>query len=164
MHSHYADAIHRYCAAYPQVALFDEPSQTLHDVASGKSLRLGVLAGVAEKRTHDKNQPYLVLLLDDGRQLALAPAGVAFPPVFENSGPLPGMPEVVCWRDFSSVLGQAEHALFAHPDEKPGRELLDMLRYGIAFLDGARAAGFETGVEEARLERDLAEAERRARG
>jgi hypothetical protein len=160
------DLLARFCAAHPEVALFDEATATLLDVSSGKSLRLplAALQQAVEKRTHDRNEPYLVLLLDDGRQLALAPAGVAFPPDTRSAGPLPGLPAVVCWRDFSSVIGHAEHVLAAHPEERPGRELLDLLRYCVALLDGARAAGFETGAEEARLERALGEVERRKRG
>ena len=164
MQSHHAELLRRFCAIHPMIALFDEPAAMLCDVASGKLLAVGALAEVAERQTHGAGESYLVLVREDGQQLALAPAGIAFPPQYENSGPLPGMPEVVCWRDFSSVIGQAEHVLAAHPEEPPGRELLDLLRYGIALLDGARRAGFETAAEEARLERSLAEVERRGLG
>ena len=143
--------------------MWDGPSWTLLDVSSGKSLRLDPkrVAQAVEKLAH--GEPYVVVVLDDGRQFALAPSGIAFPPVYDNSGPLAGMPEVVCFRDFNAVAGQAEHALFEHPDEKPSRELLDLLRYCIALVDGARAIGFAVDREEQKVERLTEELERRAR-
>ena len=61
----------------------------------------------------------------------------------------------MCWRDFAQVAGQVEHVLSAHEGEAPGREVLDMLRYLVALVDGARAAGFDVGSEERRIERAL---------
>ena len=42
----------------------------------------------------------------------------------------------------------------------PSREVLDMLLYCIALLDGARAVGFDTGADEAGIEGYLDEIER----
>lgn len=156
------ELIRRWCEAHRDVAMWDAPSSTLFDVGAVKSLPLDLrrVAQAVAKQAH--GEPYVVLVLDDGRQLALAPAGIAFPPLFDNSGPLAGMPQVVCFRDFVSVVAQVEHVLAAHPDEKPGRELLDMLRYCIALCDGARAIGFSIDGEERRVERLVAEVERRA--
>jgi hypothetical protein len=160
-----AAAIARYCAEHPAAASWDEATGTLRDSYSQKTLRLE-LARVArmEARTaKDTLEPYLAILLDDGRQLALAPAGIAFPPDLRNAGALPGLPQVLCWRDFAQALQAIEHALYEHPDAEPNRELLDLVRFGIALVDGARGAGFEVGEEERRLERALAEIERRSK-
>jgi hypothetical protein len=153
-----------WCAQKPAAVLCDEKSATLRDVFSGKTLRLPRVQATEEKTAPNSGEKYLVLLLDDGRQLALASVGIAFPPELHHSGPLPGMPQTVCWRDFANVTRQIEHALCAHPDqwgvgasrppscEPPGREVLDMLRYCIALCDGARAIGFDVGEEERQLE------------
>jgi len=160
------DLIARFCNENPQAVLWDQPSASLRDVFSGKTLRLarGQVREVVAQTASDTGEPYLVVLLDDGRQIALARAGIAFPPDLRNAGPLPGMPVVVCWRDYAQVAGVIEHALSAHPDTAPGRELLDLLRYCIALLDGARRAGFEVAPEERRIEGALAEVERRVGG
>jgi hypothetical protein len=149
-----------WCAARPHVALWDAERALLVDVFSGKSLRLERVRDVVEKRAADTGESYLVVVRDDGRQLALASAGVAFPPDARNVGALP-LPPVVCWRDFANVAGRVAHVLEAHPDEPPSRELGDMLLYCIALVDGARTAGFEVGDEERRLESLLATLERR---
>ena len=153
--------IARFCAEHPGAVLFDETAATLRDVFSGKTLRLPHVRATEEKTARDTGEKYLVVVLDDERQLALAGVGVAFAPDLHNAGPLPGMPEVVCWRDFANVTQQIEHAISAHPDQPPGREVLDMLRYCIALLDGARAAGFDVGEEERRLEGYVATIEKR---
>lgn len=129
----------------------------LCDVYSGKSLRLdlGQLKDAEEKKTSDTGEAYLVLVLEDGRQLALAPVGVAWPPDPRNlPSPLP-LPAVVCWRDFANVAGQVQHVIEVHRSDPPSREVLDMLLYCIALLDGARAIGFETAADERRIERYL---------
>ena len=96
-----------------------------------------------------------LLVLEDGRQIALTRSGIGFPPSFLGSGPLPGAPQVVCWRDFRGVIERVEHVVTHHRDEKPTTEVLDMLMYCVAIVDGARAAGFEVDREEHRLERVL---------
>jgi hypothetical protein len=142
--------------------LFDEAAGALLDRFSGKVLTID-FAGLRalHPRATAEGEPYLLLLFEDGRQLALARAGVAFPPDTRNAGPLPGLPQVVCWRDFAAVEDRIRHVLEAHPDEPVGREVLDMIRFCIALLDGARAVGFDVGEEERRLERSLSEVERR---
>jgi hypothetical protein len=142
----------KWCAQHPTAVLFDEPTATLRDVFSNKTLRLPRVRATEEKKARDSGESYLVVALDEQRQIALAGVGIAFPPDMHNAGPLPGMPPVVCWRDFANVTAQIDHALNAHPDEPPGREVLDMLRYCIALCDGARTVGFDVGEEERRLE------------
>jgi hypothetical protein len=148
-----ARAIARFCAEHPGAVLYDEAAATLRDVFSGKTLRLRPVQSTAAKTASDGGDPYLVVLFEDDRQIALAAAGIAFPPDLRNAGPLPGLPQVVCWRDFANVGAQIEHALSAHPDAPPDREVLDMLRFEIALVDGARAAGFDVGEDERRIER-----------
>ena len=155
------DTIARWCAQHPTAVLFDHQTDTLRDVYSGKTLRLARIKIVEEKTAHDTDEKYLVVLFEDERQIALAQVGIAFPADMRNSGPLPGMPPVVCWRDFANVTGQIDHALGAHPDQPPGREVLDMLRYCIALVDGARQAGFDVGEDERRLENYVATVEKR---
>jgi hypothetical protein len=137
----------------------------LLDVYSGKSLKIPAIADAVEKTASDSAEKYVVIVFGDGRQLALSQAGVAWPPDPRN---LPGnlakpmaLPPVVCWRDFNNVSGRVKHIIEDHRDEPPSREVLDMLLYCIALLDGARAAGFDTGAEEQRIEGYLDEIERR---
>jgi len=153
----------RWSVAHPRCVLYDEPGQRLLDVFSGKVLPLdwGRTVDVVERTTRDTGQSYLIILRDDGAQLALAPAGLAFPLDCRNSGPLPGAPAVVCFQDFHRLCDRLEHVLRDHPDEKPSPTLLDMIRFGIGILDGARRVGLEVGEEERRLEQCVIEVERR---
>lgn len=144
--------------------LYDEESGALLDVASGKSVRLAWsdVAAFEEKVHPETNDAYLVLLFENGRQIALVdPGGVAFQPSTVNTGPLPDLPPVVCIRDFQTLEGRIEHYLYVHPDEPPPRECLDLVMICLAILDGARAIGFDVGDLEEKLERSLREIERR---
>jgi hypothetical protein len=132
----------------------------LLDVFSGKSLPLPAVADAVEKTAADTGEKYVVLRFEDGRQLALSSTGIAWPPDPRNLPKLMALPPVVCWRDFANVSGQVKHVIDHHRDTPPSREVLDMLLYCIALLDGARAVGFETGAEEARIEGYLDEIEK----
>ena len=134
------------------------------DVASGKQARIPwrEIAAFEEKTHPETNDAYLVLLFENGSQLALVdPGGVAFAPSTENSGPVPGLPPVVCLKDFLTLKGRVDHHLYDHPDEPPPRECLDMMMICIATLDGARAVGFDVGDLEGQLEKSLNEIEKR---
>src|SRR5262249_19138562 len=157
--SSHLDAIRRYCDSHKMSVMLDEPGQQLLDVYSAKAIQLPALAEVAERKTPD-GASYLILVGAHGQQWVLADQGIAFPPDFSNSGPLPGAPQVVCWRDFSAVAGQVEHVLSVHREEPIGRETLDMVMYLIALVDGARAAGFDVDKEEKRLEGFTAQLEK----
>jgi hypothetical protein len=146
------------------VALYDDESATVLDIASGKSLKISWrdLAGHEEKIHPATGDSYLVLLFENNKQIALVdPGGVAFAPSTENSGPVEGLPAVVCLRDFLMLKQRVDHYLYDHPDEPPPREALDMVMMCIAILDGARAVGFEVGDLEGELEKSLDEIERR---
>ena len=158
--------VEQYVRERPTALLLDATGSVLHDVASGKALTLdwGRVEGVARAANRDTGSPYLVLLRDDGRQVVLADVGVAFPPVESSTGPLPGLPSVVCFRDFASTAARIEHLLVDHPDEPVTRDHLDLFLFLLAVVDGGRAVGFDVSREERRLERILGEIEARRSG
>ena len=145
--------------------LYDDERSTLLDVISGKALRLSwsEVAKFEEKTHPETGEPYLVLLFENGSQIALVdPGGIAFPPVTVNSGAVENLPQVVCLRDFFTLKQRADHYLYDHPDEAPPREALDLVMACIAILDGARSVGFDVNDLEGDLEKSLNELERRA--
>ncbi len=147
-----------------QVVLYDEESSSLMDVASGKTIRLPwqEVKDFEEKVHPETQDSYLVLLFDNGNQIALVdPGGIAFAPSTENTGPLRDLPPVVCLKDFSTLSGRVDHYLYDHPDEPPPKETLDLVMICIATLDGARAVGFDVADLEGELEKSLNEIERR---
>ena len=157
--------VRRWAEMHKQAVLYDESSATILDVASGKSLRLAWsdLTAFEEKIHPETQENYLVLLFENGTQVALVdPGGVAFAPLTENCGPVENLPPVVCLRDFLTLKQRVDHHLYDHPDQPPPRECLDLVMICIATLDGARAVGFDVGDLEGELEKSLAEIERRA--
>jgi hypothetical protein len=146
--------------------LWDGATSTLFDVASGKSLPLDWtrVAGVEERTDGETRRPYCALLLDSGVEIAVADQGLAFPPVTAGTGPLPGLPRAVCFRDLAAAEGRLEHFLRDHPGEKPERAHVDLFLLCLAIVDGARLAGFQVAPEERRLEGLLQELEARRRG
>jgi len=159
-------AVRHWADRHPHALLYDEAASTLLDVASGKTTRVPwrEFAGFEEKIHPETNDAYLVLLFENGLQIALVdPGGVAFAPATENSGPVPELPPVVCLKDFFALKGRVDHFLYEHPDEPPPRECLDMIMICIATLDGARAVGFDVGDLEGELEKSLSEIESRTK-
>jgi hypothetical protein len=153
-----------WCDAHKQAVLYDDDSWTVLDVASGRSTRLPWrdLTGFEEKIHPETKDNYLVLLWENGTQIALVdPGGVAFAPATENTGALRELPPVVCLKDFFTLKGRIDHYLYDHRDEPPPKECLDLVMICIATLDGARAVGFEVGGLEQDLEKSLSEIERR---
>jgi len=153
----------RFVRERPAALLLDETAPALLDVWSGKTLPLdwARVEAVAEGQNRDTGAPYLALLRDDGRQVILADVGVAFEPVTLATGPLPGLPPLVCFRDLAATAGRIEHLLVDHPGEPVTRDHLDLFLFLLAVVDGARAVGFEVSPEERRLERILGEIEAR---
>lgn len=123
----------------------------LLEPGTGKELRIrwDEIAQVEEKASPLRPAPYLVLLFQDGRQVALADVGFAFAPSTVNTGPLPDLPAVLCFRDFAH-LAQGIEALLA--EEGREKEALGAILVSIALLDGARAAGLPVAREERRLD------------
>ena len=146
------------------VVLFDEESSSLMDVASGKAIHLPwqELKAFEEKVHPETKETYLVLLFENGTQVALVdPGGIAFAPSTENAGPLRDLPPVVCLKDFFTLKSRVDHYLYDHPDEPLPKEVLDLVMICIATLDGARAVGFDVGDLEGELEKSLKEIEGR---
>ena len=165
--AHARSVVGQWSDQHSHAVLFDDESAasfTLLDLASGKNLKLSWrdLAAFEEKTHPETADRYLVLLFENGSQIALVdPGGVAFAPSTENSGPVQNLPPVVCLRDFLTLKQRVDHYLYDHPDEPPPRECLDMIMIGIAMLDGARVVGFDVGDLEGELEKSLNEIERR---
>jgi hypothetical protein len=155
--------LERFARERPAALLLDLDAPALLDLFSGKALPVdwSRIEGLAEARTRDTGAPYLALLRDDGRQVILADVGIAFEPLAAATGPLPGLPPVVCFRDFAATAGRIEHLLVDHPGEPVTRDHLDLFLFLVAVVDGARAVGFDVSTEERRLERILGEIEAR---
>ena len=147
-----------------RAVLYDEENPSLMDVESGKTIRLPWqdLKAFEEKVHPETKDSYLVLLFENGNQIALVdPGGIAFSPSTENTGLLRDLPPVVCLKDFFTLKGRLDHYLYDHPDEPPPKEALDLVMICIATLDGARAVGFDVADLEGELEKSLKEIERR---
>jgi hypothetical protein len=153
--------VERFTRERPGSLLLDAAAPALLEVFSGKTLPLdwGRIEGVAEARNGDTGAPYLALLRDDGRQVILADVGIAFEPLASATGPLPGLPSLVCFRDFAATAGRIEHQLVDHAGEPVTRDHLDLFLFLLAVVDGARAVGLDVSREERRLERILGEIE-----
>jgi len=158
--------LERFVAAHPSSLGYDAEAGLLLDVAAQKVLALdwSRVAWLEERTDADSQRPYLALALGDGGSLALADQGLVFAPSTASSGPLPGLPRAVCYRDLQAAEGRLTHFLLDHPDEPPERGHLETFFFCLAVVDGARAVGFDVGPEERRLERILAELEARKRG
>jgi len=159
-------ALERFVRDRPAAVLYDAEGPALLDVFSGKALPLDWrrVTRVAEARNSETGAPYLAVLRDDGRQVVLADVGVAFAPSTASTGPLPGLPPVVCFRDFAATEARLSHYLLGHPGDPVTRSHLDLFAFLLAVLDGARDVGFEVSREERRLEGLLAEIEARRAG
>ena len=157
--------VRQWAQRHRHAALYAEEDSTPLDVASGKTVQFSWRDVQAfEEKVHPETQDsYLVLLFENGRQIAMVdPGGVAFAPSTTNTGPLSDLPPVVCLRDFQTLVGRIEHYLYAHTDEAPSKECLDLVMICLAILDGARAIGFDVGDLEKQLDKSLRELERRS--
>lgn len=139
----------------PPLLCSEEPGGArLLEPASGQELRLrwDQVERWEEKRSPLRTAPWLVLLLGDGRQVALADVGFAFAPSSRNSGPLPELPATVCFADLRTLLAGIDGLT-----GQEGRlgEATRALLVAIALVDGARDAGFDVSREERALEARL---------
>ena len=156
--------VRQWSERHPTAVFYDDGSAVFLDVPSGKSLRVSWndVTGFEEKIHPETGEPYLVLMFEQGGQIALVdPGGVAFAPSTVNSGPVENLPPVVCLKDFFTLKQRVDHYLYDHPDEAPPRECLDLIMICIAILDGARSLGFGVGDLEGELEKSLNEVEKR---
>lgn len=138
----------------------DGAGARLLEPGTGKDLRVrwSEIAHVEERSTPLRPAPYLVLVFEDGRQLALADVGFAFAPSTANTGPLPDLPATFCFTDFRHLSQGIESLLESEGRE---REALAAILLCIALLDGARAAGLAVGREERGLHHLLRRLEER---
>jgi len=138
----------------------DGKGARLMEPASGKELRIrwGEIAQVEERKSPLRPAPWLNLMFEDGRQLALADVGFAFAPSTVNTGPLPDLPPTLCFADFRHLSQGIESLLEEEGREK---EALGAVMLCIALLDGARTAGLDVGREERRLDALLRRLEER---
>ena len=158
--------LERFVAAHPSSLGYDAEAGLLLDVAAQKVLGLDWtrVAWLEERTDADSGRPYLAVALGDGASLALADQGLAFAPLTGSTGPLPGLPPAVCYRDLQAAEGRLTHFLVDHPEDPPERGHVETFRFCLAVVDGARAVGFDVGPEERQLERILDELEARRRG
>jgi hypothetical protein len=143
------------------VASVEEPDGArLLEPGTGKELRVrwDELREVEEKTSSQRAGPYMVLHFHDGRQLALADVGFAFAPSTSNTGPLPQLPQTLCFRDFAHLTRGVEQLLAEEGREK---EVLGAILLCIALLDGARGAGLAVDREERKLDKLLKALEQR---
>jgi hypothetical protein len=142
------------------VAVEEGDGARLLEPGSGKELKVrwDELSRAEEKQSAQRSAPYLVLAFHDGRQLALADVGFAFAPSMVNTGPVPDLPKVVCFRDFRHLASGVEVLLL---EEGREREALAAVMVCIALLDGARAAGLPVDREERKLDALLKRLEER---
>jgi len=158
--------LERFARDHAASVLYETSTSTVVDVFSAKALRLDLsaVAAVEERVDGDTGRPYLAVLRDDGTEIALSDAGLAFAPVTAATGPVEGLPRAVCLRDLAAAEGRLAHFLLDHPGEPPERAHVALFLFCLAVVDGARAAGLDVSAEERRLERLLGELEARRRG
>ena len=140
---------------HARAVLHDEEAGLLLDVASGKTLKLAAIQSTEELAGS------LAVLLVDGRAFALTATGIAFAPLFANTGALDELPAAVSWKDFEARVKRLRQELYG-PEGSFGLGTVRVLMCCLAIVDGARAAGFDVAQEELELEWHLKELERRA--
>lgn len=120
---------------------------TLTENFSQKKISLNLKNIVRHKMTpHPQGLPtYLNLIFDNGLEVVLTHAGLAFAPQFENTGFIKDAPEAMCMSDYDQLL-QSLRSLMS--DEERRNEAILLFQLLISILDGARAIGFDIGREE----------------
>ena len=147
------DRLRVWMDSHPGILLYaDAPDGVrLSEVLTGKTLRIEA-GEVLEVQSHANSQTgseYLVLVREGRPPLALSDAGFVFGLDTQSTGPLPSAPPVMSFRDFRRLYEHLRHRV---ERAEHRREALDTLQILIASLDGGRAAGLSTLVEEGELE------------
>ncbi|UCE03120.1 MAG: hypothetical protein JSW67_02695 [Candidatus Latescibacterota bacterium] len=126
----------------------------LVEVATGKALKLLAeqVLELETRRNSLSGAPYLLLRLDARPTVALADAGFVFDLDTRNTGAIPNAPPAMSFRDHRKLFRHLQHLLGSQSDPEHRREALDVAMILIASLDGARALGLSTEVEEGELE------------
>ena len=147
------DRLQLWMHSHPGILLCADQPDGVHltEISTGKSLQIeaGEVIEVQSQANSQTGGEYLVLVRDGRLPLALADAGFVFALDTRSTGPLPSAPPVMSFRDFRRLYEHLRH-LVEHAEQR--REALDMFQILIASLDGARASGLDTQVEEGELE------------
>jgi hypothetical protein len=133
---------------------WDGDALTLNEYASGKTICVDVRK-FSDFRLMPHPQglaDYLNLVFDDGRQLVLCHAGLAFSPSFTSTGPLPDAPPVSCLADYHKLLSKLKDLM--SEDGRKG-EILTLFNVLLSILDGAREIGLAISQEEEDLDKLL---------
>lgn len=136
---------------------------TLTENFSQKKISLNLKNIIRHKMTpHPQGLPvYLNLIFDNGLEVVLTHAGLAFAPHFENTGFIKDAPEAICMSDYDRLL----HSLRSLMDDDQRRnEAILVFQLLISILDGARAIGFDIGREEEILDKLFTEFEQKVPG
>ena len=104
-----------------------------------------------EGRSVDTGRRFLRVGLEDGRTFALSALGIIWAPVFVSTGPVADCPGAATFRDFDKLRRHLDHLVHDHHDGHE-REALQVFMVLLAFVDGARAIGFDVSPEERALE------------
>jgi hypothetical protein len=157
-----AAALEAFGKDHPTWVTYDRAAESLLEIYSGRTLRLPLdeIARVEVQRNAVNDAPYLLLELKDGRQLALADAGIAFPPAMPPVPMAPVLPRTVCMRDFEAERARLEKAMRERGQGRPGREALGAAAACLGILEGARLVGLEISREQRVLEALFGELER----
>lgn len=156
------DKINLWFQKNPGVFLKEKQSGqiSLKELYSQKNLnlKLSKIEAIEEKTNSlQPNQTYLVLLLENHRQLVLCQQGFAFAPDFSATGELPLPSQVYCMRDFHELFLKLKHLATEEGRQKEALELILIL---IAILDGAKAVGLNVDLEIKEVEESLAKLEK----
>lgn len=137
---------------------FDGDILSLIEVGTQKQISFDVKT-VANYRLTPHPQglgDYLNLVFENGHEIVLCHAGIAFSPSFASTGPLPDAPPVTCLTDYYALLHNLD-LIRTDPTRKP--EALLLFQVLISILDGAKAVGLDVGREEEALDAKLREFE-----
>lgn len=136
---------------------------TLTENFSQKKISLNLKNITKHKITsHPQGLPaYLNLVFDNGLEVVLTHAGLAFTPQFQNTGFIKDAPEAVSMSDYDRLL---QNLRFLMDDEQRRNEAILLFQLLISILDGARAIGFDIGREEEVLDKLFTDFEQKVPG
>lgn len=132
----------------------DDDALSLIEVGTGKQFSFDLKNVVQHRLTpHPQGlHDYLNLVFENGLEIALCHAGIAFSPSFVSTGPLPDAPPVTCLADYYALQNNLDQ-IRLDPTRKP--EALLLFQVLISVLDGAKAVGLDVGREEEELDTKL---------
>ena len=150
------EAIKNWLKNFPLVfrTRWDADSLTLIETGTAKQVTIDTKRITNHRLTPHAQSggSYLNLVFENGIEVVLCHAGLAFAPSFVATGPLPDAPPVSCFADYFTLLNNLRQIM---TDASRRAEALLIVQVLISILDGAKAVGFETGTEEEMLNSDL---------